>query len=234
MTMTDDRELSALSDDREFIRQALYTANENGLLKNQRVEYESIAEAISLASDARYKVPPDRKTANKKLSEAYFLFNQAINKESFGWRLIYQHGAGVLAYLVLVLIGIFMAWFLRSPEILDLEVLWVPSWAFLWGAMGGVLYGFWILWHFVAYGELRKYFFVRFFSLPLMGGILGALVYLIFFAGFIAVTGGAQTASESFIMLLCALAGFSSKWAIDILNNITDMIKVGAEKTGAL
>jgi len=234
MTVTDDRELSALSDDRDFIRQALYTANENGLLKNKPDEYGRISEAISLASDALSKDPPDRKNANEKLNEAYFLFNQAINKESFEWRLIYQHGAGVLAYLVLVLIGIFMAWFLRSPEILDLEVLWVPCWAFLWGAMGGVLYGFWILWHFVAYGELRKYFFVRFFSLPLMGGILGALVYLIVSAGFIAATGGAQTASESFIMLLCALAGFSSKWAIDILNNLTDIIKVGAEKTSAL
>lgn len=233
MTMTDDRELSALSDDRDHLRQALYTANENGLLKNKPDDYGRISDAISLASEALSKVPPDRKKANEKLNEAYFLFNQAINKESFGWRLIYQHGAGVLAYLTLVSASIYWAWFLFSPDLLDLEVLWVPSWAFLWGAMGGVLYGFWILWHFVAYGELRKYFFVRFFSLPLMGGILGALVYLIFFAGFIAVTGEAQTASESFIMLLCALAGFSSKWAIDILNNLTDMIKVGTEKTGA-
>jgi hypothetical protein len=257
MTVTDDRELHALMEeiarlrqalseyDREKkpyplmgdikgLRYALYVANENGFLCNNPKEFEQIVGLLSNAS--KYlRVEENEEKAAEEYSKAEFCFNLAMNqKTSFEWRLIYQHGAGILAYLVLVLAGIFMAWFLRSPDLLDLEILWVPSWAFLWGAMGGVLQGFWNLWHFVAYSGLRKLEFIRFFSLPLMGSILGALTYLIFFAGFIAVTGEAQAESESFIMLLCALAGFSSKWAVDILNNITDMIKVGAEKTGAL
>lgn len=228
-----DREYYDLAQEIDSLRQALYVANENGFLCNNREHYNHIVELISHASEELSKGPPNKAEAIARLSQAKFSFNQAMNQTSFRWRLTFQHGAGILAYLILVSVGIFMSWFLFSSVLLDLEILWVPSWAFLWGAMGGVLQGFWNLWHFVAYSGLRKLSFIRFFSLPLMGSILGALAYLVFFAGFIAVTGGTQTASESFIMLLSALAGFSSKWAIDILNNLTEMIKVGAVETSA-
>jgi len=53
--------------------------------------------------------------------------------------------------------------------------------------------------------------------LPFMGDIIGAIAYLVFFVGFIVSTGADQIASEAFVMLLSALAGFSSKWAVLLL-----------------
>jgi len=50
-----------------------------------------------------------------------------------------------------------------------------------------------------------------------MGDIIGAIAYLVFFVGFIVSTGADQIASEAFVMLLSALAGFSSKWAVLLL-----------------
>ena len=79
-----------------------------------------------------------------------------------------------------------------------------------------------------------------------MGALLGALAYLIFVSGFIAATGiggfsmvsgnstmvsgnstMVSTSSNYFLILISALAGFSARWSVKLLEKITTMIKVG-------
>ena len=106
------------------------------------------------------------------------------------------------------------------------KFLWVPCWAFIWGSVGSILQGFWWLWQHISEKRLRKYWFVWYFLLPLIGAILGALTYLIFNAGFIAATGEVQLKSVVFPMLLSALAGFSCRWAVELLHELTTIIQI--------
>lgn len=226
------RDAEALKNALDKLERALEVANENGLLKNDSKTYEeiidNIIEALLDLSDNSPKPLEVRIIeARKKFSLAHFRFNKIINSTSFWWRFKYSLGGPVLLYLLTMLISMFLAWIFFSSILLDSYILWVPSWAYLWGTIGGILQGLWWLWQHVSNRNLRKNWFVWYTILPFMGAIFGALTYLIFFAGFIVATGESEITSEFFVILLSALAGFSSRWAVQTLNKLTTVIKVG-------
>lgn len=226
LAQTTDQNAEEIKKQLDKLQTALEIANENGLLKNDSNTYEKIINYITEALRHLSNNPPNKIEARKKFSLAYFQFNLSINSSSFWWRFKYSFGGPVALYLVTILISIFLAWIFFSPIILESKILWVPSWAYVWGAIGGVLQGFWWLWQHVSERSLRKHWLIWYFLLPLMGAILGALTYLVFLAGFIAATGEAQLKSEFFAMLLSALAGFSTRWAVRILDKITTIIQI--------
>ena len=86
--------------------------------------------------------------------------------------------------------------------------------------------------------QIRKYWYTWYLLLPLIGAILGALVYLILLAGLIATTGvqptqiatigEQQTHSQFLIMLLCALGGFNSRWAVSLLDKLTEIFQIAS------
>ena len=77
------------------------------------------------------------------------------------------------------------------------------------GSYGEILQGFLLLWQYVGTRKIRITWFIYAVSLPVIGAILGALAYLIFLSGFLAVAGNIQPSDSTFfIMLLAGLAGF--------------------------
>lgn len=210
----------------------LNCADENGLFTDKNKIYESIVNDIC---NSRELLKNDKRAeALEKFFSAYHTFNETINSSSFWWRFKFSYGGHIILYFIAVLVFIFLAWGLHSNFIVDYKILWVPGWAFLWGILGAILQGFWRLWKHVSDRVLRKNWCIWFFLLPIIGAILGALVYLIYFAGFIISTGVTQVTSNSFGMLLSALAGFSSWWAVKLLNTLTEMIQIkGASGQGS-
>lgn len=192
----------------------LECASENGLFKDREDKFKEILKECKEAD------------SHQKFLSTYNLFNQIVNSTSRKWRFTYEYGGPVIIYFLLIIIGIFVAWSCFSNEILNSNLLLVPNWSFLWGALGGVLQGFWCLWQHVNDRCLRKNWFTWFLSLPIMGSVLGALVYLVYFAGFIISTGSTQMSTEYFAMLLCAIAGFSSWWAVELLNSLSEIITI--------
>jgi len=230
LAQTKDQDVEKLKHMLDCLQEQLFFADENGLFKDEggSDKYNDIIETIdkslrSLSNNQNYE-------ARKHYSHANSKFNNAINSTKFWWRFKYSYGGPILLYLLILLFFIFLAWISFSPALMNYKILWVPAWAYLWGSTGGILQGFWRLWQHVCYEGLRKVYFIWYIILPLAGAILGALTYLVFLAGFIVATGGTQITSESFVILICALAGFSSEWAVRILNNLTDMIQVGVKE----
>lgn len=205
------------------LQEMVMSADENGLFKDDSCTYKNILDDIC---DAYKQLGQDELIALKKFSLACNKFNQIVNSSSFWWRFKFSYGGPVVLYYVAISISIFLAWTFFSDVIFDSKIMSVPSWAYLWGLMGGVLQGIWSLWQHVSDRRLRKHWFTWLFSLPLMGAILGALTYLIFLAGFVVSTGEAQIKSEFFVMLLSALAGFISEWAVEMLNKLTNIIQI--------
>ena len=209
----------------------VHRADENGLFKGKNDKFTEITNTIITALEEIAK--KQEKQAYEKLCIAYNKFNGAINSAPRWWRFSYCFGGPIVLYFVAIALSIFLAWLLFPEEILNSKILGVPSWAFMWGSMGGILQGLWRLWQYVSSRNLRKHWFLWFLLLPFLGAILGALIYLIYFAGFIVSTGATQLTSEFFAMLLSALGGFSAWWAIDMLNTLTEIIQITATKAEA-
>jgi len=211
----------------EKLHIAYDSANENGLFNDDPEVYKTAIAEIALALAGLSEKPPKIIEAKKKHSIAFNNLNQHANpKKLRWWRFSYYYGGPVLIYFIAFFITILLVWFLFENTLMNQKILWVPSWAFLWGAMGGILNGFWKVWQHACFREIRKVWYTWYIVLPIMGAILGALAYLIVLAGLIAITGKSEIESQFFIMLLCALAGFSAKWAVDLLDKITRMIQI--------
>jgi hypothetical protein len=212
-----------------LLQEALESANEDGLLKEDTDAYQAVMDKITGGFADLSQDPPDTIEARKKYGSAWHEFNRHVNSAKFWWRFKYCYGGPALLYLLSMFVTILLIWLFFSSSLSDSTFLWVPSWAFVWGAIGGIFNGFWWLWQHASRRELRKVWYVWYAVLPIMGAILGALVYLIFLAGFITATGETQIKLQSFVMLLSALAGFSARWAVETLNNITKIIHIKGE-----
>lgn len=208
------------------------SADENGLFNDKPDVYKNFIERIIAALECLSKNEPEtleartleaRKTWSFVTSE----FNKQVNEsKKFGWRFKYVYGGPALVYFIAFLSAILVLWFFFWTSLSDYDILWVPVSAFLWGAVGGILWGFWRLWQHACSRELRKAWYSWYIALPLMGAILGALTYLMLLAGLLAITGDVQIQSPFLPMLLSGLAGFSAQWAVDQLVHLTKMIRI--------
>jgi len=228
-----DEDIEIIRGNLDKLEEALVCADENGLFKNitNAPTYADIMGNMAASyKELENKTDPKEERvlqAWQKYRLAHHQFNQTMNSTSFWWRFKYSFGGPFIMYLAALLAFTFLVWFLFGPLLSDFKILWVPSWAYLWGLVGGILQGLWFLWQHVSDRRLRKAWFPWYLLLPFLGAILGALTYLVFFAGFIAATGGVQIQSEYFVMLLSALAGFSTKWAVETLDRVTNLIQIG-------
>jgi hypothetical protein len=201
------------------------SADENGLFEDSETYNRLIGEIIgALAGLSGEK--PQTLEARRTWSSVTSELNRHINSIGFGWRFKYVYGGPVLVYFIAFLSAMLALWFVFWPNLLDYNVFWVPASAFLWGAVGGLLWGLWKLWQHACDREIRKAWYNWYIALPLMGAILGALTYLMLLAGLLAITGSAQVQSQFLPMLISGLAGFSAKWAVEQLENLTKMIKI--------
>lgn len=212
----------------QLLQDALESADENGLLRDEKDVYQAIMDNIAGGLVDLSQEEPNLDGARRKYGSACHALNLSVNSAKFWWRFKYCYGGPALLYLLSMFVTILLVWFFFSSSLSDSTFLWVPSWAFLWGAIGGIFEGFWWLWQHAWRRELRKVWYVWYAILPIMGAILGALVYLVFLAGFITATGETQIKLQSFVMLLSALAGFSARWAVEILINVTKIIQTKA------
>ncbi len=138
------------------LQTALEGANENGLLKNDAAKYKSIMDKIVSALNDLSATPPKTNDARSTYSQALQEFNDYVNSAPMEWRFNYFYAWPALIYLIALFAAILISWGLDQTAILNLNILWIPSYAFIWGALGGVVYGFWWLWQNVNKRKFRK------------------------------------------------------------------------------
>jgi len=214
------------------LSRVLRIADENGLFcrrnpkKLPEFEYKDIFELIHNGINVLSSNKADRReVARKNYEIAFHQIYNTIDNTRWSWRFTYVFGGPIFLYFGAVSVAILLLWFFYSPVIIGTELLWIPFWAYLWGMVGGVFQGVWSLWHQLESQSLRRHRITWYYLLPFMGAILGAIAYLVFFAGFIVSTGANTIASVDFVMLLSALAGFSSKWAVELMVRVTQLIQ---------
>lgn len=256
MSQAQDEEARAITDAIDKLERALIVASENGLFEKRKgaKDFKEIDNHITSALRAiegKGLVPdskstrisksvssqerqdkdkpnqsPDPISARKELAAAHRLFNSAVNSAPLRWRLVYEHGVPFFAFLLIIIGALAYVWIFHIVRIED-QFLYVPIWAFSWGVLGSVLQGLWSLWQSVSDHWLRKNWLIWYLAIPPIGGLLGAFTYLAFYSGFIAAMGQQKITNETVPVLLAGLAGFSWKWAINVLNDLTKIFRGG-------
>jgi type II secretory pathway component PulF len=105
----------------------------------------------------------------------------------------------------------------------------LEKYAFMWGMIGSVLQGLYAVWRQVSQRQFRRGWIAWYLALPVIGAILGALMYMAIQFGVVATTQSGIR--NDTVLLLAALAGFSWKWSVGILENVEKLFKAGTEST---
>lgn len=215
------------------LEETMVTADENGLFQNAKKPsafseiFNNMAVACQELGNEKNSFEERDINGWQKYRAAYYQFNETLNSATPWWRFKFLYGGPFMIYFSAVLVTAFLVWAFFNVQLSNMTIFWVPSYAYLWGLVGSGLQGLWFLWQHVSDRKIRKVWTTWYLFLPLIGMLLGALTYLVFVAGFMTTSGNAQIQSEYFIMLLCALAGFSSMWAVETLDKIAELVKIG-------
>jgi hypothetical protein len=200
-------------------------SSENGLFVNPRllgkyrdITPEDIYEYLLSAKKMLYE--NNFTKCEEYLIRAESNYYRAIYATSRLWRLNNIYGFPLWIYFMFMIfsITIFYIFSVRSfdPE----DVLFGPFpllavHAVIWGMIGGLFQDIWYLWSSVQNRDYRNTWTIQYISAPFIGGILGAIVYIIIIAGLIILdTDTTGTPRDFVVMGLAAFAGYRWDWAI--------------------
>jgi hypothetical protein len=113
-----------------------------GFKRDDFAAYRTIMGYITGALNDLNSDPPRVVEGREKFSLGCHEFNRYTNSKNGWWRFTYCYGRPPLISLFGVLTLLLSIWFFFHSALLDLTVLWVPSWALLWGAVGGSCTGY--------------------------------------------------------------------------------------------
>lgn len=211
-------------------------SNKENTLKGDKI-HEKIQQNLE---HARNNLENDNFCGVKKhISNARFDYNSALYSTTKMWRFINIYGGLIWIYLAgflsLVLFFYTISIHIYFEEILGIEQAAIH--AVTWGCIGGILRGLWYLKDKVSERQYKNSWCIFFLSVPFLGAIFGAIVYLILVAGLLSLGVGDQTNSSlpeisrpAVIIPIAALAGFNWEWAITIFKRIGDLLTPNQSK----
>ena len=195
-------------------------------------EYTAIlrAEEIVLDSESqkltRYGM--ELKQANPNVSEIKVklanLYADLLLKKPGMTKSSIQGGIAVMIFLALSTGVLFsLAYTYRTS--FDTEILTIPLYVYVWGVMGTLAYLIWACVTHIAYKDFDNYYIPWYvFRVPL-GGMMAAIIYLVFFAGMstLNLPEGTEITEDSQypFWVLAFLSGFSIRYSMNTLDRVT-------------
>lgn len=191
-----------------------------------------------------YEKPHEFVDAEFKVQQAFSLYNRVENSEkwadSYGWR-VFWFEVGIFILFLLSFLGL-LAYGAEFSAALSRRFgieepgngvfTAVGFWAtFVWGGIGGVVGSMFILWtHVSERQDFERQHVMWYVAQPIMGLILGGVIFLIINTGLLSLQGG-QAAAESlrsevqlFPALIAFIAGFRPQFVFGLLIKIIKVI----------
>ena len=102
----------------------------------------------------------------------------------------------------------------------------LPFWdTMIWGGIGGVLGALYSLyWHVTELQDFDRQYNMWYVVQPIMGGMLGAFIYLIVVSGMLAMHSTVSTTSTWFPSAVACLCGFRQKFIFELLDKLMEVI----------
>ena len=203
----------------------LNVASDNGLFIDQHVvSYEKILHELTKVFPICLKssVSPDEYSkAITYLDTAQNNYDTAIQSVNRRKTILYVYAFPTLAYLLAILTVIVTATIWKAPNVsTSIPFLSIPKKIFAAGAVGALLQDIWYLWQRVSQREYRKIWTTLYALSPVLGALLGGVVYLALVTGILVSTGIGTFTSLTLPILLAIVAGYNWQWAIDTIENI--------------
>jgi hypothetical protein len=186
-------------------------------------------------ADAEYMVNQVRARMNQ--IEQSVEGGRANAPRIFAYQTIWMVVFALLAMITTVNGTTFSAWvaFLLGVEVNSPQLSWVVLFmsTLAWGGIGGVTSALWSLYHHISvdrdYDPVENLWY---YSQPVLGMVLGGIVFLVFSAGFLVVQVdlAAQDAALGARLLPAAIAvvaGFRQKMVLDLMERIGSLIVPG-------
>jgi len=168
---------------------------DNGLFDKQKEAFEkkgiqpdeAFEEIQQHLKDARTRLyDEDLPGAQYSTTKAQRSYDKALYIPSWRWRFSNVYGAPIWIYLIGFLGAVlaFYAYqldqnFLKLSGGIQVTALHAAT----WGTIGGLLRGLWFLKDKVSARQYKNSFRIYFLSVPFLGGLFGAMVYLVLVAG---------------------------------------------------
>jgi len=203
---------------------------------------EALAEkALSLLQEARDTLLEDPRNydiAELKVHQARAILQRVKDARAWGS----SYGAKLLAYELAWLLVLLILLVFEKPIAMGLSSLWsvpstvagmsmlFPMWTtMLWGGIGGVVGALYSLhWHVSVLQDFDKNQWMYYVVHPIMGVILGGIIYLIASAGFLAMGAEVTRLNEEQLRwlpaLIACLAGFRQKFAYELLDRVMQVL----------
>ena len=170
------------------------------------------------------------------IASARISYLKVLFSKPWRWRFVNMYAGPVWIYLTSFL-GLVLAFYIYPGYDFISEGLegveQAAFYAVTWGCIGGILRGMWYLKDKVSEREYKNSWLIFFVSVPFLGGIFGALAYLIMLAGILSLgvggnssqgLTGVEISRPEVIIPIAALAGFNWEWAVKIFRRIGDII----------
>jgi hypothetical protein len=225
MFVTDDR-LSTLWLEIESLERDIASTPDVSLkMAHEMADRLTTARNMMMNSREKYE------DANRQVVEVKYLLSRVHRS---GWT---QQTRPILGYLVislLLLVGGFLLRTARLGPILEAKGTitenWV--WSILFGGVGGVtgaLYGLWK--HVASDQDYDPQFALWYYTNPVMGLVLGGLVFFLLLAGLAISSGGNAITPSSYTAWVLAFAvGFQQTLAFSLLNTVLKGLMPPGEK----
>jgi hypothetical protein len=170
------------------------------------------------------------------IASARMSYLKVLFSKPWRWRFVNIYAGPIWIYLISFL-GLVLAFYIYPGyDFISEGLEGVEQAAFYsvtWGCIGGILRGMWYLKDKVSEREYKNSWLIFFVSVPFLGGIFGALAYLILLAGILSLGVGGNSSQgltgieisrPEVIIPIAALAGFNWEWAVKIFRRIGDLI----------
>ncbi|MGB9467496.1 MAG: hypothetical protein WBR10_20475 [Candidatus Acidiferrum sp.] len=165
--------------------------------------------------------------AEQKYTETKTLMERAeasIQAEPLAWNLFWLD----LAYLVALLIIGYVTYEWRTYWLWEKFITLHAATAWF-GALGGVTIGLFGLYTHIQARDFDPKFKLWYISKPIMGGIFGWFVFLVFYVGLVAVQQNMDHTNPLLLYVIAFLAGFSERFTIKIVDRIMQVLTTWEE-----
>lgn len=174
--------------------------------------------------------------ASGKLDEAQAIYTKAtaevdkaeasLRAEPLAWQLFWVE----LLYLFLILLLGYLT--KRYPDYwLWAGLIGLNARAAWFGALGGVAIGLYGIYSHIAVKDFDANFKLWYICKPIVGGIFGWFVVLVYYVGLVSVQGSTVTvASPQVPYAIAFLAGFSERFTIKIIDRLMTVLTTGDDK----
>ena len=235
----DEAESSRLRENIRSVDRWVSVADENGIFQVQnKVQREVIFSKLLEArkflhqydhkDDHKDDIEDSLAQCNNELSFAASYYNQAIMSAARSWRFNNIYAVNIWIYLVCFIAFVFLFYYLDIDAFIvnRLGITQAAVDATVWGIVGALFRGLWYLWTNLNNRTYRRTWRIWFLSIPFLGAILGAIVFLIIAGGLVIVSEeDIDIINPIVIMVFAAIAGFNWQWAIEVLERVGNLLQ---------